>query len=313
MRIIYLSLLCLLLGTATLAQSKKFEFIAFGDMPYRLPNDFPRFEKIINQINSEKPAFSVHVGDFKSGATPCSDEYFKRIYDYFGTFTNPLIYTPGDNEWTDCNRKAAGEYNPLERLAFLRKMFFSSRESFGNKKIALKSQSENPQFSSYVENVAWEYGGVQFATIHLVGTNNNLKESGDNSEFIEREKANLAWIEELYKKAEDKKGLVMFIQADMFYMGTGSSGFENIRLKLAELSKKYKKPVLLVNGDSHRFIVDKPLLHSDKRSSIINFTRLQVFGDADMALVKIKINPKRKELFSFEELLMDEYPQIKEK
>jgi hypothetical protein len=305
MRVIYLSLLCLFLATTAFAQNKKFEFIAFGDMPYRIPNDYPRFENLIKQINSEKPAFSVHVGDFKSGSTPCSDEYFKRIYDYFGTFTNPLVYTPGDNEWTDCNRKAAGEYNPLERLALLRKMFFSSNESFGHKKLALNSQAENPQFSSYVENVSWEYGGVQFATIHLVGTNNNFKESGDNTEFIEREKANLAWLEELYAKAADKKGLVMFTQADMFYMGTGSSGFENIRLKLAELSKKYAKPVLLVNGDSHRFIVDKPLLNEDKRSTILNFTRLQVFGDADMASVKIIVDPNLKELFTYQELLMN--------
>jgi hypothetical protein len=305
MRVIYLSLLCLFLATTAFAQNKKFEFIAFGDMPYRIPNDYPRFENLIKQINSEKPAFSVHVGDFKSGSTPCSDEYFKRIYDYFGTFTNPLVYTPGDNEWTDCNRKAAGEYNPLERLALLRKMFFSSNESFGHKKLALNSQAENPQFSSYVENVSWEYGGVQFATIHLVGTNNNFKESGDNTEFIEREKANLAWLEELYAKAADKKGLVMFTQADMFYMGTGSSGFENIRLKLAELSKKYEKPVLLVNGDSHRFIVDKPLLNEDKRSTILNFTRLQVFGDADMASVKIIVDPNLKELFTYQELLMN--------
>jgi hypothetical protein len=305
MRALFLSLICLLFASISFAQNKKFEFIAFGDMPYRIPNDYPRFENLIKQINSEKPAFSVHVGDFKSGSTPCSDEYFKIIYDYFGTFTNPLIYTPGDNEWTDCNRKAAGEYNPLERLAFLRKMFFSSRESFGHKKIDLNSQAENAEFSNYVENVAWEYGGVQFATVHLVGTNNNFKESGDNTEFIERENANLAWLEEIYVKAADKKGLVMFTQADMFYMGTGSSGFEKIRLKLAELSKKYAKPVLLVNGDSHRFIVDKPLLNEDKRSTILNFTRLQVFGDADMASVKIIVDPNLKELFTYQELLMN--------
>jgi len=305
MRTTFLSLFLIFTGTIAFAQSKKFEFIAFGDMPYRLPNDYERFENLISQINHEKPAFSVHVGDFKSGSTPCSDEYFSKIYNYFGTFKIPLIYTPGDNEWTDCNRKAAGEYDPLERLTLLRKMFFNENQSFGHKKIPLKSQAEKPEFARYVENVAWEYGGIQFATVHLVGTNNNLKESGDNSEFIEREKANLAWLEELYAKAADKKGLVMFTQADMFYMGNGSSGFQKIREKLSELSIQYGKPVLWVNGDSHRFIVDKPLLNPDKRSTILNFTRLQVFGDADMASVKIIVDPKLKELFSFRQLLMD--------
>ena len=97
----------------------------------------------------------------------------------------------------------------------------------------------------------------------------------------------------------------MFTQADMFYMGNGSSGFQKIREKLAALSRKYGKPVLWVNGDSHRFIVDKPLLNPDKRTTILNFTRLQVFGDADMATVKVMVDPKLKELFSFRQLLMD--------
>jgi len=151
MRVTFLSLLLVFIGTLAFAQSKKFEFIAFGDMPYRLPDDYARFENLITQINHEKPAFSVHVGDFKSGSTPCSDEYFSKIYNYFGTFIKPLIYTPGDNEWTDCNRKAAGKYDPLERLALLRKMFFNEKQSFGRKKISLKSQAEKPEFARYVK------------------------------------------------------------------------------------------------------------------------------------------------------------------
>lgn len=287
------------------AQSNKFEFIAFGDMPYRLPADYGRFENLIKQVNQEKPAFSVHVGDFKSGSTLCSDEYFNKIHAYFETFSQPLIYTPGDNEWTDCNREAAGSYNPLERLSTLRKLFFSNRQSFGKKKLNLNTQAENPAFSDYVENLSWEYGGIQFATIHLVGSNNNFKAGGDNTEYNSREKANLAWIEEIYLKAADKKGLVFFTQADMFYGGKIVPVFKGICDKLSELSIKYGKPVLWVNGDSHRFIVDKPLLNPDKRSTILNFTRVQVFGDADMASVRINVDPKSKELFTIRQMLME--------
>ena len=35
-----------------------------------------------------------------------------------------VVLTPGDNEWTDCHRVAAGEYQPLERLAKLREVFY---------------------------------------------------------------------------------------------------------------------------------------------------------------------------------------------
>jgi hypothetical protein len=304
MKTISLSFLLLFLCTFTIAQNKKFEFIAFGDMPYRLPDDYVRFENLIQQINHEKPAFSVHVGDIKSGSSLCSDEYYAKIHAYFETFSQPLIYTPGDNEWTDCNRVAAGSYNPLERLNALRKLFFSSNQSFGKKKIDLIKQSENPSFSNYVENLSWEYGNVQFATIHIVGSSNNFKANGDNSEYLEREKANLSWLDEVYRKAADKKGLVFFTQADMFSGGKIVPVFEEICDKLAELSAKYGKPVLWVNGDSHRFIVDKPLINPDKRhTTLMNFTRVQVFGDADIASVRIKVDPKSEQLFSFEELL----------
>ena len=305
MRSICLFLLLSVWCTTLSAQSKKFEFIAFGDMPYRLPADYVRFENLIQQVNQEKPAFSVHVGDFKSGSTLCSDEYFNKIHAYFETFSQPLIYTPGDNEWTDCNRETAGSYNPLERLSTLRKLFFSNRQSFGKKKMNLNTQAENPVFSDYVENLSWEYGGIQFATVHLVGSNNNFKTGGDNTEYNSREKANLAWIEEIYQKAADKKGLVFFTQADMFFGGKIVPVFKGICDKLSELSIKYGKPVLWINGDSHRFIVDKPLLNPDKRSTILNFTRVQVFGDADMASVRVSIDPKSKELFTIRQMLMD--------
>lgn len=36
----------------------------------------------------------------------------------------PLVYTPGDNEWTDCHRVNNGAYDPLDRLAAVRKTFF---------------------------------------------------------------------------------------------------------------------------------------------------------------------------------------------
>jgi hypothetical protein len=304
MKITYLILILFFHGSIASAQSKKFEFITFGDMPYHLPADYSRFEALIKQVNHEKPAFTVHVGDFKSGSTPCSDEYFIKMYGYFETFSGPLIYTPGDNEWTDCNRESAGGYLPQERLAMIRKMFFNKEQSFGKRNIALTSQGENREFSVFVENLSWEYGGIQFGTVHLVGSNNNFRGT-DNTEFIEREKANLAWLDELFKKASDKKGLVMFGQADMFSSRVVSPAFQKILDKLSHLSRQYGKPVLWVNGDSHRFIVDKPLLNPDQRSTILNFTRVQVFGDTDMASVRVLVDPKSASVFTFQQLLLD--------
>ncbi len=38
----------------------------------------------------------------------------------------PLVYVPGDNEWTDCGRARACGYDPRERLAWLRRRAFGA-------------------------------------------------------------------------------------------------------------------------------------------------------------------------------------------
>lgn len=301
-------LLCFLfVFQLSFGQNKKFTFVAFGDMPYHVPEDYPKFERLIAQLNKEKSDFVVHVGDFKSGSSPCSNEYFDRMHTYFETFDSPLIYTPGDNEWTDCNRKAAGEYDPNERLDVLRQLFFKTDKSFGKKKMQLSPQSKILGFEKFVENTAWTMGGIQFATIHLVGSNNNYKQPDSaNGEFIEREKANLAWLEHIFELAKDKKGVIFFTQADMFYKDMRpSKGFEKIVAKLTDLTQKYGKQVFWVNGDSHRFITDKPLLINNQKTTVMNFTRINVFGDAEMAAVKITFDPKSSTLFQVEQLLID--------
>lgn len=309
----FISLFLILLISAFkgFAQNTKdisFSFIAFGDMPYTLPQDFARFERLIQTVNQEKSTFSVHVGDIKSGSTLCTEEYYNKIYNYFLQFEKPFIYTPGDNEWTDCNRKDAGAYSPEERLEVVRKIFFRDHNSYGKVKLPLTSQSINPKFTKFVENNRWTLGNVAFATIHLVGTNNNfvIDSKNHNQEFYERNEANLAWLDEVFSEAKklNNLGLVLFTQADMFNGDKGTLGFEPILKKLTELTLDFKKPVLLINGDSHQFMINKPLKDKTTKATIMNFTRLQVFGETDIHAVKILVDPNSSQLFLFEQLLI---------
>jgi hypothetical protein len=96
-----------------------------------VPEDYTKFDRLIAAVNTLKPAFTLHMGDIKSGSLPCSDEVLKKSYDQIQTFQGALVYTIGDNEWLDCHRMAAGGYNPRERLAKLREMFFANRKSLG--------------------------------------------------------------------------------------------------------------------------------------------------------------------------------------
>jgi len=112
-------------ATADDARKPASTFAVIGDVPYGTAAEehFPTF---VQGINADPDVTMVtHLGDIKSGSTTCTDERFERVRHDFDGFADPLVYTPGDNEWTDCHRPNNGGYQPLERLAKVRSLFFS--------------------------------------------------------------------------------------------------------------------------------------------------------------------------------------------
>lgn len=282
---------------------KSFEFFALGDMPYHNPADIDKFKKLTDAINSEKPAFTVHVGDIKNGSTECSDEYFYMMLGLLNRFSRPLIYTPGDNEWTDCHRPGAGGYDPGERLATLRKLYFRNAQSLGRNPLQLKSQNLSSGYEQFAENAIWRNQGVTFGTLHVVGSNNNYKpEPSSNDEFLGRDAANLHWLTEIFTTARNNNdaAVVLVMHAAMPYASTEKNGFSNIVDRLRMEVTKFGKPVLLIYGDHHRFQINKPLMDSEN-NLIENFTALMVFGDREVNAVKISVEPRSREIFSFSE------------
>src|SRR5262245_36568883 len=98
-----------------------------GDTPYG-PDKKAEFPSLVALINGDpKVDIVVHLGDIKAGSSsPCTDVYFDSIKTLFDGFKDPLVYTPGDNEWTDCHvaSKNNGLYTPTERLQAVRALFF---------------------------------------------------------------------------------------------------------------------------------------------------------------------------------------------
>lgn len=305
------------ISTGSLAQNQPasipFNFIVFGDMPYVLPADYARFENLIKDVNRQSQVFNVHVGDIKSSETDCSDASYQKIHSYFQQFNKPLIYVPGDNEWTDCNKYSPGKYDEEERLTALRKLFFDGKNSLGKTRMALTSEAQQPGFAKYVENNRWDYGNVSFATVHVVGTNNNFvpNSRNNNEEFYGRNKANLAWLDIVFDSAiqQNQRGVVIFLHADMFNSAKDSkeaNAFTDFKDKLRARTVDFKKPVLLVNGDSHVFLVDKPMYQqANLKKPADNFTRLQVFGEYSVHAVKVTIDPASPSLFQIEQVLVE--------
>jgi len=303
-------------ASALLWAGERFHFCVLGDMPYYLPADYERFDHVIERVNLEDPAFTVHVGDTKSGASPCSEENYQRTWEQFTQFDHPLIYTPGDNEWTDCHRAAAGGWDPLGRLSLIRERFFADSKSLGGgQAIELEVQSSDPQWAIFVENRMWAREGVLFATLHIVGSRNNNQEDvpGAVAEFLARDEANEAWLDAVFDLADesDAPAVALFIHGNPFSElgksdGQAKPGAERFIAQLRERTLAFGRPVLLTHGDSHYFRIDKPLMHSGtQRDSVENFTRLEVFGASNMHAVRVDVDPSSPQVFSASQLIVE--------
>ena len=283
--IILFMLLCLASGAA----AETFRFVAIGDVPYTSAD---QLDRLIERINTLPFRFTIHVGDIKSGSTICSDETFEAVQRQFMSFDGPLIYTPGDNEWTDCHRKSNGPYDPLERLSTLRRMFFGSEKSLGRKPLELEVQSRLEGFRDFPENRRWHTNEVSFATIHLVGSNNNLQpELPSSSEFRLRNDANIFWMRSTFAQAREKShhAIVFAMQADTFYDDPriAESGFSEWLEAFRKEAVAWGKPVLLIQGDTHRFKVDRPLEKQDPAAFRVQRIVVPGENEADAVIISV--------------------------
>lgn len=267
-------------------------FTAIGDQPYYSTSDFAA---LIKKINTHRASsFTIHVGDIKNGSTVCSDERFLIVKSLFDTFEKPLIYTPGDNEWTDCHRKSNGSYDQRERLAKLRELFFASPQSQGKHPLRLQRQSElMPAFKDFVENSRWKKNDLVFATLHQVGSNNNLdaKVPGAIEEYQERNTANMAWLRNTfdYAKQQRARAVIIGMQSDIFDPRLpAETGYRDFITTLTELAQSSRLPILVIQGDSHEYVVDQPI-KNEQGQTINNILRLIVPGANLVEAVEVTV------------------------
>src|ERR1041385_5155581 len=80
---------------------RKFTFALWGDTPYS-DGEVAKLPALVADINAARVDFSVFDGDIKSGSSQCTDDKYTGAIELFNTFRSPMVYVPGDNEWTDC-------------------------------------------------------------------------------------------------------------------------------------------------------------------------------------------------------------------
>jgi len=296
----------------------------WGDQPYDAAG-IAAEPSVLADINKQPLSFTIFDGDIKAGSksycgtdpNPASPTYnwnpYTNAKSMFDTVTWATVYTPGDNEWTDCDRVSNGALDPNTQLALIRTMFFSTNKSQGLNPIEVTQQSKD-----YPENARWERGGVTYITVNTPGTDNNApqfdangnmldpdgvittkpaQQNGNQAEYSARNEANLEWLEEGfdYAKEHHSQGVMVVQQGDMWNSAINSdpvTHYADEKAKLAELTSEFTGKVALINGDSHVMTIDNPL-------GLSNFTRVVTPGKTQHGWVKVAVDASTPDVFSF--------------
>ncbi|MEL7013993.1 MAG: hypothetical protein AAFO72_12020 [Pseudomonadota bacterium] len=271
-------------------------FVIFGDLQDVSPEGRARDSVLIDRINAIAPAFSVFIGDIKGGGAPCSDALMAQMRGIFDRHEAPLVYTPGDNEWTDCWRTPAGGYAPNERKTAVVDLFTAPGSSIGQDSMPLIQQEGQR------ENARWQWRDVVFATLHMTGSNNNFQQREDAiAEHQAREALNEVWLDQAFDAAAEAPALVLFFHGNPQWEAGwwNPTGFDRFRAQLSERAATFESPILVAHGDTHTFRIDKPFRGAPR------MTRVEVFGSPQRGAVIVDIDPESPEVFRFSPLLLD--------
>jgi len=304
----------------------------WGDLPYSPAQATTGVPNLIADMNAHRLKFTVHDGDLKAGSnSACDEALYQQSLGYLNALRAPAMFTPGDNDWTDCDRASNGGYNSRERLDRERQLFFSTPFSFGRRPMRQEVQTATRCLGvngpvACVENRRWTVGGVTYATLNVPGSCNNLCDTApDPAEFAARNAANIVWLHETFLTAQqhNSAAVMLISQADpgwdlsdptraplrdpktLVETDRQPDGYVDYLKALRDDVIAFRKPVAYVHGDSHYFRVDQPFLDSTGKR-LENFTRVETFGDNqgngnnDVRWVMVTVDRRSRDVFSYQ-------------
>ena len=198
---------------------------------------------LIADMNSQELAFTVHDGDLKAGKgtpgsdspTTCADNKYVQAMVYFQMLHAPAAFTPGDNDWTDCDNRvkrtfqfagASGsravfvlQYSLHVRTASLTSGSADRRQDHPLQRLCCRRLPRNDflQTEACVENRRWTFRGVTYATLDIQGScDNRCKDFPDSAEADSRRDADIAWMRETFQVAKERNSVAVMLisQAD---------------------------------------------------------------------------------------------------
>ena len=304
----------------------------WGDLPYSDEQATTGVPNLLADMNAQRLAFTVHDGDLKQGSgSPCDDAMYERSLRYLNSLEAPAMFTPGDNDWTDCDRPNNGGFSSLERLDHERALFFSTPYSLGQRQLPQEVQTTPLCLGvsgpvRCVENRRWRYRGVTYATLNIQGSCNNLCDTApDPPEYAARNQADIAWMRATFAaaNADGSAGVMLIAQGNpgwdlsditraplrdpqtLAETDGAADGYASFLLALRDEVALFRKPVAYVHGDSHYYRIDRPFQDALGRR-LENFTRVETFGDNqangnnDVQWIKVTVDARTREVFSYQ-------------
>ncbi len=298
--------------TSPAVNSHQAVFAAYGDMPYSYLEQQWLQQDISTAIRRhQRLGLVINVGDLGRPALSCDPAWLLETRRLWQRWRVPVFYTPGDNDWADCDRASLPQpVSQLQRLSELRRTMFVERS------LAVPADWHYRQQPGYPEHQRWQYQGIGFVSLHLIGGNNGRAEVLlDNPQQVaqqaqQRERAALRWLQQAIEQAKaDSLVLVLVIAMQVDLLGDGFSGvqsclqqpaFRAICQQLLQLPDTLS--VLLLHGDSMPYCLDRPLPHPQ-------FWRLNLPGDYRFSdVVEIAVQPGSPQPFRVRGLLTGDTP-----
>ena len=309
----------------------------WGDLPYSpTAGDRRRAEP---DRRHERAEAGVHGARRRPqggrGARCDDDDLYADALGYFNALEAPAMFTPGDNDWTDCDRPTDGGFNSLERLDYERRLFFSTPFSLGQHRMRQEVQTaplclgvsgpvavrREPPLDDRRRHVrdAERPGLVQQPLRHGARSRPSSRRAtpptspgcrrpstqangaSDSAAVMLISQANPGWDRSRSRRARRCATRGRSSQTD-----GQPDGFDDSSPRCATEVIAFRKPVAYVHGDSHYFRIDKPFLDAPGRR-LENFTRVETFGDNqangnnDVHWVKVaRRRPHSREVFAFQ-------------
>ncbi len=250
----------LLLTSSAFADQSLIKFSVMGDTPYSA-TDARKLKHQIAHLNPDSE-FVIHLGDIKTGITPCVDSWYQHVANILRQSPKRLFIIPGDNEWNDC-------VDPQEAWGLWTRYFLHFDNQWTNSLHVVRDR-RHPENFSFVSN------GVLIVGINLVGG-----KVLDPMEWALQDRDNIEWIEtQIHNHEQPISRLVIFGHA------LPSRKHRIFFTMLNSLAHSFRNPILYIHGDGHNWEKDYPFTAK-------NILRVQVKngGSANPVIVTVTNDP----------------------